>query len=186
MGKRLIFLFITLAGIFFFNCKDESLEVSPEERIKSIKDNYRKKIKDHYEIQDSSSSKEKAIEKFLNSIALGKKDIYSCSKEEYLEMFLPNSVDEKTLTAGMEPEKAWEITKFRRDSALQSLESKILNKNFVIQDIKWKRENRELHNLIGHQVGSVIINSNNNEITIEEIKLVIEHNNQFKVCVYAR
>lgn len=184
------FLFSILIIFLFSFCYSKTEESKSTEeldsKIKTIQENYRKKIQGNYILENSSSSKEESVHKFLQGISEGKADTFACSKEDYLEIFLPSSVDEKTLTSRMEPEKAWEITVLRREPALAELTQVLRNKKFEILEIQWKRLNRKLNSLNSHQIGSIIFQIENKKYTTENIKLVIENNKQFKVCVYAK
>lgn len=190
LRKYNLFLFILWTLVFILNhCSPKSANSTIDEaseKIKIIQENYRKKIQPLYVIENSSLTKEEAVQKFLEGISQGKSDLFACSKEEYLEIFLPNSVDEKTLTSQMEPEKAWEITQLRRDPALQELTKILSNKDVKVTNISWKRQNRKLNSLNSHQIGSVEMKVDGKDFSTESIKLVIENNNQFKVCVYAK
>lgn len=178
---------IAILVFFILTCKKEATTNSTiSKEAQEIQENYRKKIKPNPAFKDTSKTKEDAVFAFLDGISKGKGDLYACSKEEYTEIFLPNSIDEKTITSFLEPEKAWELTMFRRKTAMSILNDILLNKSFEIKQISWKRNNRKLNFLNSHQIGSIELSVENKSYTLEVIKLVIETNNQFKVCVYAK
>ncbi len=181
-------ILIGLAGLIFFACGKGKAE-SEEERIQRIKEQYRSQIRKEYTIENSASSREDAVRKFLESISIlktGAEPDFYCSEKEYKEIFLPNTVDENTLTSYMDTNEAWKITKIRRDLAFTDLNALLKGKNFTIKKFIWSEKPRELHSLRGHVLKKVLLESGRDEIEIDSVRLVIEHRNQFKVCVVAK
>ena len=181
-------ILIGLAGLIFFACGKGKAE-SEEERIRRIKEQYRSQIRKEYTIENSASSREEAVRKFLESISIlktGAEPDFYCSEKEYKEIFLPNTVDENTLTSYMDTNEAWKITKIRRDLAFTDLNAFLKGKNFTIKKFIWSEKPRELHSLRGHVLKKVLLESGKDEIEIDSVRLVIEHRNQFKVCVVAK
>lgn len=181
-------ILIGLAGLIFFACGKGKAE-SEEERIRRIKEQYRSQIRKEYTIENSASSREEAVRKFLESISIlktGAEPDFYCSEKEYKEIFLPNTVDENTLTSYMDTNEAWKITKIRRDLAFTDLNALLKGKNFTIKKFIWSEKPRELHSLRGHVLKKVLLESGRDEIEIDSVRLVIEHRNQFKVCVVAK
>lgn len=162
---------------------------SEEERIRKVKEDYRRRIRPEYVIENSASSREEAVRKFLESISIlktGAEPDFYCSEKEYKEIFLPNTVDENTLTSFMNEDDAWKITKIRRDLAFTDMNALLKGKNFTIKEFIWSEKPRELHSLKGHVLKKVLLKSGKDEIEIDSVRLVIEHRNQFKVCVVAK
>ena len=166
-------------------CKKNQIDLELDKQVEEIQNEYRKKLKENYSITNISASKEEAIEKFLNAISKGDNDSFLFNKSEYLNIFLPNSIDEKTLVSRMDPEKAWEITQQRRENGITNLRNILYNKKFKIKSINWKSV-RELNTLKGHVIGNIEITIDGKNFTIDEVKLVIERSSEFKVCVVSK
>ncbi|MCB1144770.1 MAG: hypothetical protein H7A24_17530 [Leptospiraceae bacterium] len=185
--KFLYYLIVPFLVFTLFCKKSNSIsQTEAEENKQRIADGYRSQIKDHYVLLDAKPSKEEALEYFLKGIASGNKGAFGCNEEEYKNIFLPNQVDENNLSSYMEPDKAWEIASFRREVAIESLSRSLLGKTFQVKQINWKKLNRKLNNLIGHQIGSIELEIEGEIQSTEAVKLIIEHENQFKVCVFAK
>lgn len=185
---RIIAYTVVLFSLMFSVCRKNQAE-SEEDRISRIKADYRSRIRTEYVIEKSASSREDAVRKFLESISLlktGAEPDFYCSEKEYKEIFLPNTVDENTLTSFMNAEEAWKITKIRRDLAFTDMNALLKGKNFTIKEFIWSEKPRELHSLKGHVLKKVLLKSGKDEIEIDSVRLVIEHRNQFKVCVVAK
>ena len=178
--KILIILFL-----LSFNCKNTEFDETNKRKVAEVQKKYREKIKNDYNIENSSKSKEEAVQIFLYSISQGNQEQYIYNKNEYLDIFLPNSIDENTLISQMEPDKAWQITELRRINAFQSLKNILFKKEFKILEIQWK-DNRSLKSLIGYPIGNIKIEVSGIIHNIEEIKLVLEHKSKFKVCVISK
>ena len=178
-----IILFLVL---LLSSCKKSQANSSYDEKIIKIQEYYKSKIKESYEIANSSSSREEAVLKLLNDISKGKLDSpYICSEQETKEILLPNTYNTGTITSLQEPEEAWNLMKIRREIGLEQLKKLLFNKKIISVDFKWKTERRDLNSLKGH-TPIVFVRTNQGEIQVEEIKLIIEHNGQFKVCIVSK
>lgn len=175
-------------SLILFFC-GKGVSDSEEDRIRKLKDDYRRRIRPEYVIENSASSRDEAVRKFLESISIlktGAEPDFYCSEKEYRGIFLPNTVDENTLTSFMNEDEAWKITKIRRDLAFTDMNALLKGKNFTIKEFIWSGKPRELHSLKGHVLKKVLLKSGKDEIEIDSVRLVIEHRNQFKVCVVAK
>ncbi|MDX1957257.1 MAG: hypothetical protein SFU98_01725 [Leptospiraceae bacterium] len=189
MKKRIILLII----LCLLSCKKSSAE-SSEAKILEIQENYKNKIKDTYTISNSTTTSDKAVEELIYEIKTykldnEKKEIelnYACNEEETKEILLPNTYDSGTLTSSMEPDKAWDMMKYRKSMGVESIHRKLKEKEIISIQTIWKEQKRNLHSLVGHVVGKVFVRTKEGPIELEEIKLVIEHKNQFKVCVISK
>ena len=180
-----ILIIILFFNLFLSGCKENPQEIE-NERIRKIQENYKSQIKEDYTIPFSYPDRVKAVTAFLYEINQ-KKDLNSiCNEKESKEIFFPNSYNTNSLISYEEPNKAWEIVSTRRYYGIETLKKKL--QDVVIKDIKieWKKEVRDLNSLKGHVVQNIIVITSNDSIELEEIKLVIEHKNQFKVCVVSR
>lgn len=180
--------FVLIITTISIDCKKEYKGDDPEyfKKIEESKTYLRSQLKDHYEISDLSNSKEEAIQKFLEAVQNGQTDRYIFTKDEYINIFLSNSIDENSLFINMPLEQAWKFTDLRRYVALEKIQSvfqKHKGQKFKIETLTWKYENRPLKALKGHRVGSLVISFGKDKVEFEEVRLVIEHQGKFKVCV---
>ncbi|EIE00188.1 hypothetical protein [Leptospira licerasiae] len=192
MNARLIaitqIIFAILTINFVTDCKKEYKGDDPEyfKKIEESQAYLKARIKDQYEISDLSNTKEEAIYRFLEAVQNGQTDRYIFTKEEYINIFLPNTLDENTLSNTMPLEQAWKFTDMRRYIALESLQNlfkKHKNQKFKIETLTWREDVRQLKALKGHRVGNLTISFGNEKATLEEVRLVVEHRGKFKVCV---
>ncbi|PJZ69273.1 hypothetical protein CH373_14395 [Leptospira perolatii] len=176
--------FAILSTLTYSGCKKPKTE--RQLQIEETHKVYQERIKDSYEISEASESREEAVASFLKSVASGKPDHYIFTKEEYLNIFLPNTLNEGTLTANMTEEEAWEITAVRRAAALDHIKSTLkgIKPNQIkVETIRWKKPIRKLNALDGYPIGVVEIRVGKEVRTIEEIRLVVGHKGKYKVCV---
>lgn len=182
-------LFITFFLIITsYNCKKERTEGDPEyqKKVEEARNYLKAHIKDSYDISETSDTRDAAVINYLEALNHGKADKYICTKQEYLDVFLPNTLEESTLTSNMPLEQAWEITELRRKVALEQLQEvlkKEKNKPIKIETLTWRDQIRQLNVLKGHRVGTLIIRVGNKSVSLEQIRLVIEHKGKFKLCV---
>ncbi|GBF37077.1 hypothetical protein [Leptospira johnsonii] len=192
MNARLIaitqIIFAILTTSFVTDCKKEYKGDDPEyfKKIEESQAYLKARIKDSYEISDLSNTKEEAVYRFLEAVQNEQTDRYIFTKEEYINIFLPNTLDENTLSTTMPLEQAWKFTDMRRYIALESLQNlfkKHKKQKFKIETLTWREEVRQLKALKGHRVGNLTISFGNEKATLEEVRLVVEHRGKFKVCV---
>ncbi|MEI7012679.1 hypothetical protein [Leptospira licerasiae] len=189
MNARLIAITQIIFAIFTIaDCKKEYKGDDPEyfKKIEESKAYLKARIKDEYEISDLSNTKEEAVYRFLEAVQKEQTDRYIFTKEEYINIFLPNTMDENTLSNTMPLEQAWKFTDMRRYIALESLQNlfkKHKNQKFKIETLTWREDVRQLKALKGHRVGNLTISFGNEKATLEEVRLVVEHRGKFKVCV---
>ncbi|MCX7997877.1 MAG: hypothetical protein N3A69_02855 [Leptospiraceae bacterium] len=187
-GFRLVVVFSFI--FFIFNCKPSSHAKSQEEyeqKISKLHEYYKSQIKETYEISNSARNVEEAIMNFLNEVAQGNGEYKTlCDEREIKEIFLPNNYNTGTIISFQEPEEAWKTISIRRQFGLEELERKLKGKKLVLSKIKIKSEVRNLNSLKGHVPSQIVVNVNSEELSIEQIKLIIEHKGQFKVCVVSQ
>ncbi|PJZ24340.1 hypothetical protein CH352_16415 [Leptospira hartskeerlii] len=183
---QIIFAILTISLVA--NCKKEYKGDDPEyfKKIEESQAYLRARIKDNYEISDLSNTKEEAVYRFLEAVQNGQTDRYIFTKDEYINIFLPNTMDENTLSNTMPLEQAWKFTDMRRFIALENLQNlfkKHKTQKFKIETLTWREDVRQLKALKGHRVGNLTISFGNEKVTLEEVRLVVEHRGKFKVCV---
>ncbi|TGL35395.1 hypothetical protein EHQ52_13100 [Leptospira koniambonensis] len=189
MNRIYKLLFITfLLIIISYNCKKEKPEGDPEyqKKVEEARNYLKAHIKESYDISETSPTRDAAVSNYLDAVNRGETDKYLCTKQEYLDVFLPNTLEESTLTSNMPLEQAWEITELRRKVALEQLQDvlkKEKNKPIKIETLTWRDQVRQLNVLKGHRVGNLVIRVGNRSISLEQIRLVIEHKGKFKLCV---
>lgn len=176
----ILYVFITIIG-----CKEDPQKLE-NKRIQKIQDTYKNQIKSDYVIAHSYSSKEEAVIAFVNEINQNKNPESICNEKESKEILFPNSYNSNSLISFEEPDRAWELVFPRRNFALDSLKNKLPGTTINEIKIIWNKEVRDLNSLKGHVVQKIHIRTNSGMIELEEIKLIIEHKSQFKVCVVSR
>ncbi|PJZ76861.1 hypothetical protein [Leptospira neocaledonica] len=183
------FLFISVLLISSTSaCKKQEQGGDPnyDKKIEEAREYLKAHIKDRYEISETSDTRDQAILNYLNSVSKGEPNKFLCSKEEYIDVFLPNTLEEGTLTTNMPLEQAWEITNLRRTVALEKLQNELKGApkgKIQVQTLTWRDDVRILNSLKGHRVGTLIIKVGTKSISLEQIRLVIEHKGKFKLCV---
>ncbi|MFA4795953.1 LA3241 family PerA/PerB upregulated protein [Leptospira kirschneri] len=193
----LIFIFLSA---FSFDCKKSNPEpnlnkelTDPKYKLEILKDQeiLKSEIKKSYKIQNSSPSVEKAIQIALTEIRdnPNRRDDslrYSCSPEEIRKIYLPNNVNQNNITANSKIEDSMYLIRLRRTAGLDKIRKQIQNTNgnFKILPLSQPYNIRKLTNINGYIIGEFDLQIGSKTIRIEEIKLVIEHKNQFKVCTY--
>lgn len=193
----LIFLFLSFITL---NCKknnpkpDLNKELTdPKHTLEIQKDQkiLKSEIKESYKIQNSSSSVEKAIQIALTEIRdnPNRPDNllrYSCNPEEIRKIYLPNNVNQNNITANSKIEDSMYLILLRRTAGLDKIRKQFQNTkgNFKILPLSQPYNIRKLTNINGYIISEFDLQIGSKTIRIEEIKLVIEHKNQFKVCTY--
>lgn len=174
----LSFLFCSLV---ISNCKENEAD-----RVQRIQENYKNQIKTNYNIANSSGSRIDAVIIFLKEIAANKLPYSICDEKESKEILFPNSYNSNAMISYEEPNRAWSIVSERQNLGIASLVKKLNGTTIKDISIEWRNDIRNLNSLKGHVVQNIIVKTSSGDIEINEIKLVIEHRNQFKVCVVSK
>ena len=176
---------IILSFLFCFlvisNCKENEAD-----RVQRIQENYKSQIKTNYIIANSSSSRVEAVVVFLKELAANKIPYSICDEKESKEILFPNSYNSNAMISYEEPNKAWGIVSERQNLGIASLTKKLNSITIKDVSIEWRKDIRDLNALKGHVVQNIIVKTSSGDIEINEIKLVIEHRDQFKVCVVSK
>ncbi|EMJ96336.1 hypothetical protein LEP1GSC193_2924 [Leptospira alstonii serovar Pingchang str. 80-412] len=164
---------------------ESALEIQKNQEI------LKSEIKKSYKIQNSSSSVEEALQKALTEIRdnPNRSDEllrYSCSPEETRKIYLPNNADQNNITANSKIEDSMYLILLRRTAGLDKIRKHLQNTKGAIKIPPFPKPHniRKLININGYIIGEFDLQVGSKTIRIEEIKLVIEHKNQFKVCTY--
>lgn len=180
-NRNYFVLFFIFSFLMISNCKE-----SEADRVQRIQENYKNQIKTQYIIANSSNSRIGAAVIFLKEIAANKLPYSICDEKESKEILFPNSYNSNALISYEEPNRAWSIVSERQNFGIQSLIKKLNGITIKDISIEWRKDIRDLNALKGHIVQNIIVKTSSNDIEIDEIKLIIEHRNQFKVCVVSK
>ncbi|TGK43416.1 hypothetical protein [Leptospira andrefontaineae] len=193
MNRRRISLTLSILFILFslltsIDCKREDKGDDPDyfRRVEESKAYLKAHIQDKYEISETSKTKEEAVIRFIESIQKGETEHYIFTKDEYLNIFLPNTLEENTLSTTMPLDEAWKIADLRRYIAIEKIQNSLKRfkgKSFKIETLTWRPEVRQLNVLKGHRVGNLVLKFGNETVELDQVRLVIEHLGKFKVCV---
>ncbi|UPY76845.1 hypothetical protein FH581_012900 [Leptospira weilii] len=148
-------------------------------------------IKESYTLQNSSQSVEEALKKALTEIRDNPNlsdDLlhYSCSPEEIRKIYLPNNLDQNNIAANSKIEDSMYLILLRRTAGISKIRQNLLGKKGPIKVLPLVKPYnvRKLTNINGYIMGEFLLQVGLITIRIDEIKLIIEHKNQFKVCTY--
>ncbi|EMM73479.1 hypothetical protein M9Y82_07300 [Leptospira weilii] len=148
-------------------------------------------IKESYTLQNSSQSVEEALKKALIEIRDNPNlsdDLlhYSCSPEEIRKIYLPNNLDQNNIAANSKIEDSMYLILLRRTAGISKIRQNLLGKKGPIKALPLVKPYnvRKLTNINGYIMGEFLLQVGLITIRIDEIKLIIEHKNQFKVCTY--
>lgn len=185
---RALFILFLFTYLFSIDCQKEDKGDDPEyfRKVEESKAYLRAHIKDHYDISETSSTKEGAVLHFLEAIQKGESGRFLFTKEEYIDIFLANSMNENAVFSNMPLDQTWKFTDLRRYVALEKLQNtfkKYNGQKFKIESLTWREEIRKLNVLKGHRVGNLTLSFGKDKVELEEVRLVIEHEGKFKVCV---
>ncbi|PKA16776.1 hypothetical protein [Leptospira haakeii] len=183
--KTILFIFI-LFNVFFCEKVDKGDDPEYENRLKETLSRYKSNIKEDYTISETSNTKEEAIKKYLEAVQRNEPDRFIFSKEEYFNIFLPNTLGMETLTSKMPEKEAWELTDIRRKAALSRIQDIFKanpGKSFTITKLTWRDDPKIMNAITGYRVGTLEIRIGNHTHTIEEIRLIVGHKGKYKVCV---
>lgn len=183
--NQILISFIPLSLLLFYTSYCNTKETEAE-RTQRIQMKYKNQIKTEYTIPHSSPNRIEAVTTFLNQVSNGEPLNSLCDEKESKEILFPNSYNSNSLISFEEPDRAFEIVRGRQEIGLQSLQAKLKGTTISDLRIEWRKEIRDLNALKGHVVQNILIKTRTGELEINEIKLVIEHRNQFKVCVVSK
>ena len=186
VSKLQMYRIVVIALLFtLISCKKSlsTLREEEEERVKSIQEFYKQKIKTNYIINNSYPNREEAIKAFLNEIIENKNTVSLCDEVESKEILFPNCYNTNTMIANEFPDRAWDFIRERQKLGLKSMQAKLENKKIKEIKVNWDKQIRDLNSLKGHVPREFIVKTDKQDVAIKEIKLVIEHNNQYKVCI---
>ncbi|EKR65206.1 hypothetical protein LEP1GSC036_0420 [Leptospira weilii str. 2006001853] len=148
-------------------------------------------IKESYTLQNSSQSVEEALKKALIEIRDNPNlsdDLlhYSCSPEEIRKIYLPNNLDQNNIAANSKIEDSMYLILLRRTAGISKIRQNLQGKKGPIKVLPLVKPYnvRKLTNINGYIMGEFLLQVGLITIRIDEIKLIIEHKNQFKVCTY--
>ena len=185
-SKHQMYRIVAIALLLtLISCKKSlsTLREEEEERVKSIQEFYKEKIKTNYIINNSYPNREEAIKVFLNEIIENKKNVSLCDEVESKEILFPNCYNTNTMIANEMPDRAWDVIRERQKLGLNSIQAKLENKKIKEIKVSWNTQIRDLNSLKGHVPREILIITDKKDVYLKEIKLVIEHNNQYKVCI---
>lgn len=188
--QLILFLFLLFS---IFHCKEkdwrEEIEKQEQEYLKEVRKTHEFLLlnrKTSYKIANSQPTLKDAIIQFLKDAPKYKdpNEIPSLMNEDELkEILYPHVLGTGTALDSNPFPRYEEMIRDRRKLALIRI-----NEN--TNKIKWdniKFSVSELRNygpLVGHKIDKInLINNNGNAIKLENIKMVIEHQGQFKVAV---
>ncbi|MBM9501575.1 hypothetical protein JWG44_15080 [Leptospira sp. 201903071] len=193
-------LVLILLSFSLFDCKksgqrpDFDKEVMDPKlalEIQKDKEILKSELKNSYIISDSSKSVEEALSKAVNEIRdfPDKEDDllkYSCNPKEIREIYLPNNLDQNNITANSKIEDSMYLILIRRKAGIDKVRQNLRGSKGSIKVLPLPRPYnvRKLTNINGYIIREFQLQVGQRTISIDEIKLVIEHKNQFKVCTY--
>ncbi|AOP33427.1 hypothetical protein A0128_05950 [Leptospira tipperaryensis] len=198
--KFLHILLFILLSFSIFECKKsgqrpdfdkEIMDPKIALEIQKDKDILRSEIKNSYVILNSSHSVEEALSKAINEIrdSPDKDDDqlkYSCNPKEIREIYLPNNIDQNNITANSKIEDSMYLLLIRRKAGIDKVRQNLRGSKGPLQILPLPKPYnvRKLTNINGYIIKEFKVQLERRTIDIDEIKLIIEHKNQFKVCTY--
>ncbi|XDD52031.1 hypothetical protein AB3N59_12770 [Leptospira sp. WS92.C1] len=194
-------LSILLLSLSFSNCKEQGNRPDFEKEnpdpilsfaIQKDRELLRSEIKDSYTIQNSSYNLKEAILKALKEIrdnsSINKEDLlkYSCNQKEIRNIYLPNNIDQNNIIANSKIEDAMYLLLIRRTAGIDKIRQNLRGSQGPIKilSINHPEKPRKINNINGYVIREIQLQVDSKTIIIDEIKLIIEHKNQFKVCTY--
>ncbi|EMY78696.1 hypothetical protein LEP1GSC060_0540 [Leptospira weilii serovar Ranarum str. ICFT] len=159
--------------------------------IQKDKEILKSEIKESYTIFNSSRSVEEALTKALTEIRDNPNrsdDLlrYSCNPEEIRKIYLPNNADQNNIVANSKIEDSMYLILLRRTAGIDKIRKHLQGTKGTVKILPLTKPYniRKLTNVNGYVIGEFDLQVGLKKIRIEEIKLVLEHKNQFKVCTY--
>ncbi|WP_004470605.1 LA3241 family PerA/PerB upregulated protein [Leptospira santarosai] len=198
--NRKLFFFNTMVSIFLsasmFDCKKQGHRPEFEKEqlsleIQKDRETLKSEIKESYTLLNSSRSVEEALTKALTEIRDNPNrpdDLlrHSCSPEEIRKIYLPNNSDQDNIAANSKIEDSMYLILLRRTAGIGKIRQNLQGTKGPVKALPLvgPYNIRKLINLNGYVIGEFDLQVGSKTIRIEEIKLIIEHKNQFKVCTY--
>ncbi len=179
-----------------FDCKKQGHRPEFEKEqlsleIQKDRETLKSEIKESYTLLNSSRSVEEALTKALTEIRDNPNrpdDLlrHSCSPEEIRKIYLPNNSDQDNIAANSKIEDSMYLILLRRTAGIGRIRQNLQGIKGPVKVLPLVRPYniRKLINLNGYVIGEFDLQVGSKTIRIEEIKLIIEHKNQFKVCTY--
>jgi hypothetical protein len=149
-------------------------------------------VKDSYDIQMFSSSKEEAVNNFLEAVRTEKPDEikkHLITKEEYATMLWPNYPEKQTLDLGSAIEDRWVLISMRMNIGLADLKDLLGGRkkgSYKITEYNWKPEINNRGVFREHLLKSIKITVAGKEVINESITFVLEYKGMFKVAGLGR
>ncbi|MBW0433866.1 LA3241 family PerA/PerB upregulated protein [Leptospira yasudae] len=191
---------LLLVSLSIIDCKQkgqrpdfdkEILDPKLAAEIQKDRNILKSELKDSYHIDHSSKSVEEALEKALTEIRNSKGNTddlfqYSCSPNEIRTIYLPNNLDQNNIIANSKIEDAMYLLQIRRMAGIDKVRQNLQGTKGKIKVLPLPKPYnvRKLTNINGYIIKDFDLEVDLKTIHIDEIKLVIEHKNQFKVCTY--
>ncbi|RHX87323.1 LA3241 family PerA/PerB upregulated protein [Leptospira stimsonii] len=198
--KSLNIILIFLLSSSNFECKKsgqrpdfdkEIMDPKIALEIQKDRDLLRSEIKNSYTFSNSSKSVEEALSKAIHEIRdFPDKDDdqlkYSCSPQEIRNIYLPNNIDQKNITANSKIEDSMYLLLIRRKAGIDKVRQNLRGSKGLLKILPLPKPYniRKLANINGYVIREFKVQVDQKTIEIDEIKLIIEHKNQFKVCTY--
>ncbi|MCB1190366.1 MAG: hypothetical protein H7A23_23530 [Leptospiraceae bacterium] len=148
----------------------------------------KERIKSSYSIPGSSGTKDEAVTRYLQELSKGKtwrNNPYIYSEDEFVNIFLPNSLGNNTMIDHNPLGPHMDMVLFRRSVGEDKIRSVIGGKDFQVLQISWSKNIRKRNALTGYKPYSVVVLVDGQKREIDEIKQVSEHQGKFKVSVIA-
>ncbi|MBM9576977.1 hypothetical protein JWG45_07400 [Leptospira sp. 201903070] len=193
-------LFFILLSFSIFDCKKsgqrpdfDNLPADPKIALEIQKDKelLKSELKSSYTISNSSQSVEEALSRAVNEIRdFPDKDDdllkYSCNLKEIREIYLPNNLDQNNIVANSKIEDSMYLLSIRRKAGIDKVRQNLRGSKGPIKVLPLPRPYnvRKLTNINGYIIKEFKLQVGQKTISIDEIKLILEHKNQFKVCTY--
>ncbi|WP_237578306.1 LA3241 family PerA/PerB upregulated protein [Leptospira mayottensis] len=202
-NHKFIFLNIPLLILLstsIFDCKDKGQRPDFEKELRNSKlvseiqkdrEILKSEIKESYTLQNSSQSVEEALTKALTEIRDNPNQSddllhYSCNPKEIRKIYLPNNLDQNNIAANSKIEDSMYLILLRRTAGISKIRQNLKGRKGPIKVLPFVKPYnvRKLTNINGYIIGEFSLQVGLKTIRIDEIKLIIEHKNQFKVCTY--
>ncbi len=142
-----------------------------------------------HSMNNGSNSIEESIQLFINEAKTKKSfedNIYLFSWSEYRDIFLPNTLSEDTIASHNTLQQTKEITDFRRRNAYQTLYEIMSSGEWKLAHIEIGKKMRVLGKLKGIPIDYISFEKGKEMIKYDGIRLVVENQGKFKVCVLAK
>lgn len=139
----------------------------------------------NHNIRHTEDTMQGAVLNFLQAIANEDREETAnrhFDREEYTTIFHHEFRNYPAATSRMNPDEAWEIINPRRAIGLNKLARNLHGKKIKsIRIILKKNSPVSLDNITAHLPDVIFVETDQGEVSIEEIGTIIEYNNRFKV-----